>query len=298
MSIVNFTKNINNYKKAELLSIVDTTIGIVDNIENSLLLAKSNEINFDHLANDYAIIKSLSNALKKNGNNHLDLTFTLEVVAENTVKLLTYFKSIVKQDFPNNFSGATLSFKQANILKLIQACDFWCKYTQVLLNVLTGLLVNKKDEINDIVAKSDLNFINKTANYYVDVSIDLLKNPKEIQKEVNLLSDSTVDEVTTDILKSTGHDSQTELTQRGFGVHVLNPYYWLLEFRSNIDLKRIKIARQNMELYAARLHKYQNQKQNTEDPMIDYRINVLQDEIIKNQAKITEIEGKYARKYE
>ena len=80
---------------------------------------------------------------------------------------------------------------------------------------------------------------------------------------------------------------------KGFGIHNLNPLFWIGLGMKNINLMRIDNMRAKNQQHAMKISQAINRRDGSNDPQIDRTIEIYQEKIIKNEDAIERIIRSY-----
>lgn len=289
MDIVKYAKNVKALKKKDVFDTLALQKGMVSTLKNMLALNKTNNVSYDQSAQKWALTRGILKDVGRRVNNP-SISDVLNYSINGIDYILNKLDNEVKS-MDEIVDGSTLTIKETNILVILDNISFWTGYTLDLIEALgTFALENKEDE--HVLSRADLTFLNKTWNYYAELSVQFMNDSANIVKRLDQLSDVPIDQDAVDIIQNAkGPNAVTAM--RGFGVHVVLPAYWVLNIKKNIDLARIKSNQKRIEIHSMKLEQLMNKRNGGEDPHLDYQIETYQNQIIKAKATIDDIVASY-----
>lgn len=274
--------------KQELLSMKVSCTDIINNIN----LVKSSDIDLEPAFNKWYLTAPVIKAVTKANSGMKSLTDTIAYGVATSEQLINNIEKVYLNAWGSSWDASTINSRQVNILNLMEHIRHFLEYSNLVLMV--GIYMTNGEEPTDgILTKAVMNELKATNGTYTESTLMLLGGSRKLIKELGEVKEIEVDDSDLEILASFGED-KPKLAIRNFGIHALNPYFWVSSFLVNVRLRRIENARRKNELFAMKIAQAVNQRQRTNDASLDHRIEVYQNEIIKNQALIAEIEAKYA----
>ena len=293
MDIFSYVGKVKTVKKNEILGSILNVKVAGEDLKAGLENLKSNNIDLsDHIEN-WVITKSLKKAVTAQGFRGDDLLgITLHNLA-SIDQLTTALTKAVNSYKENLWDGKLMTVKQANLLNVIEFLNFWIRYTRMVYDVLLTMNNQGVDPAR-YLQPIDLKFINGTASFYNNFSVDLLRGAASIMKNMENLPDIEITQTSLDVMETTGGKTQVDLLNKGFGIHLVLPMFWLGLGWSKIQGLRIEKMRRDNEYFAMKISQAINKRNGTNDPELDRRIEIYQDKIIRNDHTIAEIEADYA----
>jgi len=191
------------------------------------------------------------------------------------------------------WDGKLMSVKQANVLNVIEYMNFWVKYSRMMYEVLLTMN-NEGVEPSKYLTGMDLKWMNGSEMFYRMFTIDLMKGGRYILDNMAKLPDIEVSPTSLDVLKASEGSGHIDVLNKGFGIHNVNPLFWLGLGISKIQGMWIDKLRRDNEYFAMKISQAINKRNGSPDPDLDRRIEIYQDKIIKNDHSISEIEAQYA----
>lgn len=292
MNVLEYTKNVKTFKEADiksaLLNITVSNNDLRDNIQRIV-----NELDLSKEIGEWVITKGITKYLASKGLNGksfvqdiLAASATIDKLVPELTKVVTGFKEQV-------WDGKLINLRQANLLNLIEHLNFWLSYTRTVFEVLVSIHGTRQDPMSTL-DKADTRWINGTEQFYRLFFAELLEGANSIIVGLGNVPEVEVSQTTLDVLEATESESTSDLLKQGFGIHLVNPVFWVGMLWKDINLKRIDQMRRKNEMFAMKITQAINLKNGSDDPKLDHRIEVYQNEIIKNQAAIERIEASYA----
>lgn len=295
MKLVEYTNKVKTFKETDLIAQLQVLqVGMRD-LNDNLGRIKDVMPDFNTLAEKWAVTKSILTAARRNGTlpNSYQFSDLLDHSITASLYLIPELEKAVKGYSSKIWDGKILTMRQANILNVIEYLSFWLKYSAVVCDVLVTQH-NQSIAPEQYMSKADLRWVNGTREFYTDFSKDLSEGSRAIMKRLDNIPDVEVDEATVEIVESSHGVDKAHLVKRGFGIHTVNPMFWVDVVKSKYNIYRIEQMRdQNMTL-AMKINQAANKKNGTNDAALDRQIEIYQDKIILNQNNIEQIEARYA----
>ena len=295
MNILDYAKGVKTVKDIELLGTLSTiSVGLQDLIENLKKMDLS-KIDINPLADHWILTKAILKAVKGSDAipGNMTLTEVLILCAESGVSTSNELKLQVKKYNQKLWSGHTLTIPQANILNLIEHLEYWMNYSTTVVDVLLTQ-VSSKTAPELYLSKADTRWLNVTKDLYVETTALLCRGSRHIIDNLKAMSELAVEDDVVDVVESSRGVGAISVAARGFGIHTVNPLYWYDSIKEKVDLYRIDNMRRSNEMFAMKINQAVNKKNGTNDPQMDRQIEVYQDAITKNRAKIDGIIESYS----
>lgn len=280
-------------KDAELsvvLKNIDAERTFLDGLKNNIGMLQNSSSDILSGIHNYvrrnAVFNSISEKAKRSISSKHDIFQTMSFALANGIALLNDIEARLKKSNIKVFDTATITYRQKGMFDWISAINFFGKYTSSFIDVC----LTQPKTVNNYLTKADFQFINKTAEYYNVVLARLCDSLSNIKRSLDLLSDETYDESESSIIENIRGKQAASI---GFAPHVFNPGYWI-RYRTMVkDVNTIKSSREKIDMYAMKLQRLENKRNNSEDPAIDRQIEYWQNEIQILDANIANIEAKY-----
>jgi hypothetical protein len=292
MDIVNYAGKVKTVKQNEILSTILNVEVAANDLDAGLESIINNAIDLSTQADRWVTTKGLKRAISTAGFRG-DLVDTVRFGLATVKTLCPQITKMVKEYKETLWDGKLMTVKQANILNLIEYLNYWVKYSRMLFEVLLTMH-NENTEPQRYLTGTDFKWINGTELFYRMFTLDLLKGSRQIMTNMSKLPDIDIEPTSLDILQATEGPGGVDALNKGFGIHTLNPLFWLGLGISKVQGLWIDKLRRDNEYFAMKISQAINKKNGTNDPDLDHRIEVYQDKIIKNEHTIAEIEAQYA----
>jgi len=293
MDIFSYIGKVKAVKKNEILSAILSIKVAGEDLKAGLENIEMNDIDLSDQAEHWVITRSLKKAVNSAGFRGGDLVGINKHGLGALDALTTELTKAVNSYKESLWDGKLMTVKQANLLNVIEYLNFWLRYTRMIYDVLLTMN-NQGVEPERYLQPIDMKFINGTALFYNNFTVDLLRGASLIMKNMNNLPDIEITQTSLDVMESTGGKTQVDLLNKGFGVHLVNPMFWWGLGWSKIQGMRIEKMRRDNEYFAMKISQAINKRNGTNDPDLDRRIEIYQDKIIRNDHTIAEIEADYA----
>lgn len=292
MDALSYSAKVKTFKQSEICeSLMNLTVANNDLQANIQRIV--NELDLSQQMDHWVITKGTEKALKSSGAFHKSFSNTVLNACATIASLIPSLLIEVKSFKEELWDGKLLNLRQANLLNLIEYLSFWIDYTRMVYDVLVTMS-NKDVDVSGILDKVDLRWINGTEGFYRSFFIELLSGSKAILANLRDIPEINIDPTSLDVLESTSGAGKIDLLKQGFGIHLANPIFWVGLLWNKINLMRIEQMRRKNEMFAMKISQAINLKNGGEDPQLEHRIEVYQNEIIKNSAAIEKIENSYA----
>lgn len=293
MDILAYTKNVKTFKEQDILqSLLQIQVSAQD-LSNNLDSLKANNLDLTATADRWIVSRGIKKHFESQGYRNSTLIENIQYGLSVLVSLNPEVTKLVKGYSEKLWDGKLITLRQTNILNLIEYMNFWLRYSQMLLEVLITMH-NDGTDPERYLSKVDTRFINGTEQLYRSFSSDLMKGARNLIQNLSKIPDIELSESSLDVLEGTDGKGSVDLLQKGFGVHLINPYFWIALGYSKIQLWRIENMRRKNEMFAMKISQAINKRNGSPDPHLDHQIEVLQEAIIKHENKIQEIEADYA----
>ena len=293
MDITQYVGGVKTVKQNEILStILNVEVAAAD-LDAGLESIINNSIDLSTQIEKWVLTKGVNKAIHQAG-------FKADTLIEFTRHGLGVIKALspeitkmVKSYKETLWDGKLMSVKQANVLNVIEYMHFWVKYSRMMYEVLLTMN-NEGVEPSKYLTGMDLKWMNGSEMFYRMFTIDLMKGGRYILENMAKLPDIEVSPTSLDVLKASEGSGHIDVLNKGFGIHNVNPLFWLGLGISKIQGMWIDKLRRDNEYFAMKISQAINKRNGSPDPDLDRRIEIYQDKIIKNDHSISEIEAQYA----
>lgn len=290
MNILGYIKNVQEIKKNDLLASIRTEIDLIRQLKEVRQLMVTNKVSID--GSDWVIPRSVEKQIHRVAPSKISISTILDSGSSSFLRVLEMVKSFVEQEKQNIWNNEGLSIKQANALTLLEQVSFWTRYSELMLD---GIISQQYDKKDGTLTSADMSFLNKTVNYYVDITSMIINGADAVINKFNDLLDGEASEFDLEILEETHGIDSVSPFEKGISVHHLLPMYWIKSMVMNFDLWRLKTMDDKNRYYSMKIAQIANHQRGENDPLLDYQIGIYQDKIIKNRATAERIRGKYGK---
>lgn len=294
MDILNYVKGIPTFKKSNLLDRLSVTTVNANDLKGNIGRMEANKIDVEREVNSWVITKSIVRDLAASPYRGLTFNFAMDHALSTIASLCEGLGKLVSKDRNDVWDGKLLNLRQANILNTLEHIDHFLKYTTFVYDVLLTQKNKKARDADSYLQKTDARFLAQTLEFYKGTLMFLLKGSVQILKDLEKIPEVDVDETSLSVLEGTTSKKEMELIKNGFGVHNLNPVFWWKLGRMNMHVAEVDKARNENDTFAMKINQANNLRNGVNDAALDEQIEVYQDEIIKNVARINAIEAQYA----
>lgn len=211
------------------------------------------------------------------------MTFALD----NAKVVADYVETKLKKSGTKIFDTATITYREKGMFDWLNAISFFTNYTSKVIDIT----LTQPKAVNNYLSKADFEYINKTVGYYRTILKRLCDSQKNILRSIDMLSDEQYDpEFSTVIEEAKGRAA----VDTGLAPHHFSPEYWRRYVAMRWDVSTIKSNQEKIDLYASKLQRLENKRNNNPDPKLDSQIEFWQNEIQILDSEISDIEAKYA----
>lgn len=264
--------------------------GLLDNIQLLKDTGSETFAKVEGLVEKNAVFNSIQKELKRVMNPRATLLHETEGALRNIVLWIPKMRSRIEKSRTSTYDKETISFREKGILDAVASINFYSRYASMVIDILLTQ-AHKDVPMQSYLTKVDLQFVNDTAKYFTHLTVKFSDSVVNLDGMINDLSEEVYDPLSADILKGSQGDKAVAL--QGLGPHELNPLYWWKVAMMKKDLSSIQSSNEKIEMLASKIARLNNQRTGHEDPALDRAIETYQNEIIKHQAKIVDIEARY-----
>lgn len=238
-----------------------------------------------------AVLKGIEGDVRKHINARSDLIGTMDFAINQLMAWVPKLKDRIVKGKTDTFDVETITFQEKGILDSISAINFFNRYSGVVLDIVITE-AGKEVSLNSFLTKLDLAFFNNTPKYYSNLLVKFSQSIKTLDTMIDDLTDEPYDAQSEEILAASVGDKAVSV-QRNLAPHQLNPLYWWKRRQMKKDIKTIIDSNADVDMLAMKIARLNNRRSGVEDPGLDRQIEIYQDEIIKKQGKIAQIEARY-----
>lgn len=281
---------VKNTSKDAVLENINTEKTFLQGLGDTLASVK---VSTDDVKNDIAMYikqNAVLNGIAVNAQRSISqkhsLLETIAFAIKNALNLLDYIHDQFKKSNVKVYDTSTLTYKQKGMFDYVSSISFFSNYTSKILDII----LTQSKSIKEVLTKADLEFINKTVNYYNILLKRLCGSDRDLKRSIDILSDEVFDEESASVITQV---KGREAVTTNLLPHELNPGYWVRYALMLRDVSLIKSNRGKIDTYAMKLQKLENKRRQTEDPSLDRQIEYWTNEIQILDAEIAEKEAKY-----
>lgn len=238
-----------------------------------------------------AVLKGIEGDVRKHINARSDLIGTMDFAINQLIAWVPKLKDRIVKGKTDTFDVETITFQEKGILDSISAINFFNRYSGVVLDIVITE-AGKEVSLSSFLTKLDLAFFNNTPKYYSNLLVKFSQSIKTLDTMIDDLTDEPYDAQSEEILAASVGDKAVSV-QRNLAPHQLNPLYWWKRRQMKKDIKTIIDSNADVDMLAMKIARLNNRRSGVEDPGLDRQIEIYQDEIIKKQGKIAQIEARY-----
>lgn len=285
---------INDTPKIDVLVSMDKEIVYLRGLSDTLKLLRDNADNYtaaEAYVQRNAVLKGIENDVKKRINARSTLLETMDFSITQLLAWLPKLKDRITRSKTDNYDVETITFKEKGILDSVQAINFFNRYSGIVLDIVITE-AGKEVNMNTFLTKVDLGFFNDTAKYFSNLLVKFSQSVKTLDTMIDDLTDEPYDAQSEEVIAASVGDKAVTV-QRNLAPHQLNPLFWWRMRRMKKDIKSLVDANADIDMLAMKIARLNNRRSGIEDPSLDRQIEIYQDEIIKKQGKIAQIEARY-----
>lgn len=290
MDILSYTGKVKTFNEGELhtfmAGITVTTNDLLANIEN--LKANNLAGEFDKAAESWHLTKGIHKYISDKGFRGSSLLADFEFGLAAIKHVMPGLEKMVRGYNTKVWDGKLVTLRQSNILNLLEYINYWLEYTSKVFDVCLTIHLNKTDP-GKYLSVHDQKWMQGTADFYKHFTVELMKGGRILLQTLEKIQDVEVSEVSLGVLEATTGKGTTDMVGKGFGIHNLNPMFWIGLGMKNINLMRIDNMRARNQQHAMKISQAINRRDGTNDPQIDREIEIYQEKIIKNEHAIESI---------
>lgn len=285
--------NISNTPKVDVIVAADKEATYLQGLMDTLQLLRESPENITLVENYIqrnAVLKGLENDLKRNLDSRATLLSAMSFAIGQLSVWAPKLRERVVKSKTSTYDAETITFREKGILDAISSLNFFNRYAGMVLNIVLTQ-ADKEVNMNTFLSKNDMAFFNNTAKYFTALVIRFSQSIKDLETMIDDLSEETYDLQSEEILRAQLGAKAVSL--RGLAQYELNPLYWWKRHQMKKDIKAVISAEADIDMLAVKIARLNNRRTGVEDPTLDRQIEVYQDELIKRQGKIAQIESRY-----
>lgn len=264
--------------------------GLLDNFGLLYDTGSETVAKVEGLVEKNAVFNGIQKELKRVMNPRATLLHETQEALNTILMWIPKLRARVDKSRVTVYDKETISFQEKGILDAVASINFYTRYASMVVDVLLTQ-AHKEVNMQSYLTKVDFQFINDTAKYFAHLTVKFNDSVTNLDKMVDDLSDELYDPTSEEVIKATL--GQKAVAMHGLGPHELNPLYWYKVAIMKKDVAVIASSHEKIEMLASKIARLNNQRTGHEDPALDRAIETYQNEIIKHQAKIVDIEARY-----
>lgn len=285
---------INDTPKTDVIVAIDKELVYARGLSDTVKLLRDtpeNLIAVEAYIQRNAVLKGIEGDVRKHIDSRSTLVSTLDFSLNQLVAWLPKLKERITRSKTTTYDVETITFQEKGILDTISAINFFNRYAGLVLDI-TLTEAGKEVNMNAFLTKVDIAFFNNTAKYFSNLLVKFSQSIKTLDTMIDDLTDEVYDAQSEEVISATVGKKAVSV-QHNLAPHQLNPLFWWKRNRMKKDIKSIIDSNADIDMLAMKIARLNNRRTGIEDPTLDRQIEVYQDEIIKKQGKIAQIEARY-----
>jgi hypothetical protein len=285
---------ISDTPKSDVIVSIDKELVYLRGLSDTIALLRDNSDNMaavEAYVQRNAVLKGIENDVRKQIDSRSNLIGTMDFAIKQLLAWVPKLRDRIVKGKTETFDTETITFQEKGILDSISSVNFFNRYAGLVLDIVLTE-ATKEVNMNTFLTKVDLAFFNNTSKYFSNLLVKFSQPTKVLETMIDDLTDEPYDAQSEEILRSTVGDKAVSV-QRNLAPHQLNPLYWWKRQRMKKDIKTIIDSNADVDMLAMKIARLNNRRTGVEDPALERQIEVYQDEIIKKQGKIAQIEARY-----
>lgn len=285
---------INDTPKADVVVSIDKELVYLRGLSDTLHLLRDNADNYaaaEAYINRNAVLKGIEADVKKHIGARSSLLETMEFSINQLLTWVPKLKDRIVRSKTDTYDVETITFKEKGILDSVMAVNYFNRYAGLVLDIVITE-ASKEVNMNTFLTKVDLGFFNNTPKYFANLLVKFSQSIKTLDTMIDDLTDEVYDAQAEEIIGASVGDKAVSV-QRNLAPHQLNPLFWWRMRRMKKDIKALVDANADIDMLAMKIARLNNRRSGVEDPGLDRQIEIYQDEIIKKQGRIAQIEARY-----
>lgn len=285
---------INDTPKLLVLTAIDKEISEVQKLTDILQLlynTTEGKERAEKYINSNATLKAILNDWRKAVSSQADFFDIISGSLRTLGMWLPKLRMRIEKDKTSVYDKEVLTFKQKGILDSVSSVNFYTRYATMVIDIL---LTQATEDIplQQYLTKLDFTFFNNTYKYFANLGIKFGDSVKSLEDMIENLSDEIYDGVSEEIIKAQLGIGGVSV-QKNLAPHELNPLFWWKWAKMKRDVNAIINSHDQVDILAMKIARLEHRRNGTDNPELDRQIEVYQNEVIKNKAKIADIERKY-----
>lgn len=214
---------------------------------------------------------------------------------------LDEYASQVSSHFDKTIVTAGLTYPMATLMQLIEYTVFSIEYARRLLTYLTTFETVelegggiKREEINDAITPAAQAFVVQQADKFGNVWDVVTADRTTVKDNLVKIPEIVVKSSDYKLLTEQLGGSKLDPFRMGFLGTKLWPFFWLAEVIAGLQANRFYAAKAERELLQMKLLNLEMTSKGKPDAKLQFKIQYLEDELQKLDAKIARMEEDYA----
>lgn len=285
---------ISDTPKTDVLVSIDKELVYLRGLNDTLFLLRDNADNYaaaDAYIQRNAVLKGIESDVKKQINVRTSLLESMSFAINQLITWVPKLRDRVIHNKTTTYDVETITFQEKGILDSISAINYFNRYAGLVLDIVITE-ASKEVNMNTFLTKVDLTFFNNTPKYFSNLLVKFSQSIKTLETMIDDLTDEPYDVQSEEIIANSVGVKAVSV-QRNLAPHELNPLYWWRRQRMKKDIKTIIDSNADVDMLAMKIARLNNRRTGVEDPALERQIEIYQDEIIKKQGKIAQIEARY-----
>lgn len=207
-------------------------------------------------------------------------------------KLLDGIEKMVEDTFSQDLPKEALTFRKANVLRLLELISFVISYTtRICLRIIEAEVQSSKNNSADAELSSrEKAFFEDYQEAWLSGLGVLFKPVKDILAGLETSPDVTIDENSVQFVET--QTKATDPLNLNFISPDWNPIYRIRLIKSEWDVSSLNQAKEERKLVELRLLNLKQRRLEKTDPQLEKAIEVSQDRLTKLDFKIDKLSGK------
>lgn len=285
---------ISDTPKTDVLVSIDKELVYLRGLSDTLFLLRDNADNYaaaEAYIQRNAVLKGIESDVKKQINVRTGLLESMGFAINQLITWVPKLRDRITHSKTTTYDVETITFQEKGILDSISAINYFNRYAGLVLDIVITE-ASKEVNMNTFLTKVDLAFFNNTPKYFSNLLVKFSQSIKTLDTMIDDLTDEPYDVQSEEIIANSVGVKAVSV-QRNLAPHELNPLYWWRRQRMKKDIKTIIDSNADVDMLAMKIARLNNRRSGVEDPGLERQIEIYQDEIIKKQGKIAQIEARY-----
>lgn len=209
---------------------------------------------------------------------------------KNAQANLDVLSQLVDDNFTQEVTAVSMTYKKANILQLVSAISSFADYSLKLLNILYICEANNYSYTQFRAERQrEFIYLNKNMTGFVATLAACYNGPKDVAKAIDNSAELLVDETKSAAYRQTMEGGKLNAFSALNFTVILSPIYHVRMRIAEWQVARIKAARERKEVLQLRLLHLERQREGRKDAGIERQIEHTQSRIDDLDYKIKEL---------